>query len=125
MSESLHIHAGRIARMDGFFKWKIGETVTHIAEPVAPQLPAFPAEGTKEERKAWRSKYRFDRRSEETAYVIMGRMADECPGGVQLHYKCRIITDGNVATNLIPFHEEELRARTPREPDDSEPAEGP
>ena len=43
--------------------------------------------------------------------LIVQRVYQECPGGIQLHYDCRVIHgDGAIADRLIQFNEIELEA---------------
>ena len=71
------------------FKFAIGDIVTHKAM-VPPHIDAM---------------FEYQR------LCIMGRVADECPGGVQLHYRVRAVTLGfqpSFTLNLLTLHEEEL-----------------
>lgn len=52
---------------------------------------------------------------ESARFVVIGRMLEECPGGIQQHYRCRVVVD-SISTGLgvpseraIDFLDVELR----------------
>lgn len=80
------------------WKWKIGDELTH---------------------KAFRPMPGKTERRQREHYLVLGRMAEECPGGVQKFYRVRTIVsngyEGSGTCNfdkggigLTMFHEEEL-----------------
>ncbi len=85
------------------FRWKIGDIAAHRGE-LEPytmcddgSLPSWA--------KA------MGGRNEPTRVVILGRVADECPGGLQKHYRVRPVSWQNGFTrDLFQVHEEELVA---------------
>lgn len=83
------------------FRFNIGDVVTH--KTMAP--PYLPA--------AKESQERFGEVKPQL-FTVMARVFDECPGGVQKHYRCRITTasrwdgSGGVTRELFTLHEEEL-----------------
>jgi hypothetical protein len=75
------------------FKFKIGQTVEHI--------------GSHPIRNKDKKIIMFSRKQK---LFIVGRLLDECPGGVQRHYDVRaILGDSSLATNLVRFNEIELK----------------
>lgn len=83
--------------MDVQFKFNIGDVVTHKSM-VPPYSPT--PEGKFGDIKP-------------QMFTVMGRIADECPGGVQKHYRVRATAMGRwsesaLTINLIQLHEEEL-----------------
>src|SRR5438128_2436856 len=85
------------------FKFKIGQTVTHAAFPVHVQL----------ERATWMD-------GKPMRFFIVSRLFEECPGGSQRHYDCRLIlNDGQgFAPNLARLNEVELAELSTVEPSD-------
>lgn len=85
------------------FKFNIGDVVTH--KTMAPPYLAKSEEG----------KSRFGE-VQAQLLTIMGRVYDECPGGVQKHYRVRITSQGGwsgqngITKDMFQFHEEELVA---------------
>lgn len=54
------------------------------------------------------------RQDQPTRYVVLERHAQQCPGGVQLHYKCRGVTpDGHIVVAPLMFLEIELEPSDP------------
>lgn len=83
------------------FKYNIGDVVTH--KTMAPPY-LLTADAGRE---------RFGD-AKPQLLTVMGRVFDECPGGVQKHYRCRITSSsrwdgsGGVTRELLTLHEEEL-----------------
>lgn len=74
------------------FKYQIGQVVTHITM----QPPYLNVENK------WLGQ-------QQQLLTIIGRVADECPGGTQKHYRCRITDQSRgISPQIIQFHEEEL-----------------
>jgi hypothetical protein len=87
-----------IGKNDFGFKFKIGEIVEHV--------------GTHNIRE--KTAVIFSRKSR---LMIIGRVLDECPGGVQRHYDCRAIINGDSpATNIVRFNEIEVKKFVESEP---------
>jgi len=102
------------------FKWKIGDRLTHIGLDAIPQPPPYPAAGNKDDLRAWR--YLVAAGEREPVLVVTELLAQECPGGIQRFYLCRM---PNLSGGLVQFHEEELRELTPPAPAAPGPAETP
>ncbi len=83
------------------FKFNIGDVVTH--KTMAPPFIEKPEPGKEKLGDA-----------KPQLFIIMGRVFDECPGGVQKHYRCRVTSQsrwdggGGVTRELFSMHEEEL-----------------
>jgi len=73
-----------LRKVDELFEFKIGDEVTTKSDSTG----TFP-----------------------TLLRIGYRFLEECPGGVQRHYKCRQhFADGAISTGMIDFNENEIRA---------------
>ncbi len=73
-----------MSKFDEFFKFKIGETVQTLTT---------------------NEKY------EKVILFIVGRHIEECPGGHQFYYGCRVHHDnGGISTSHLRFNEVELKA---------------
>lgn len=85
------------------FKYNIGDVVTH--KTMAPPYLSRRDDGKDVLGSA-----------KPQLLTIMGRVADECPGGVQKHYRCRVTASNRwgespgITDRLIQLHEEELVA---------------
>lgn len=83
--------------MEVDFKFKIGDVVTHKT-----MAPPYMKDGDK----------LGDPKPQ--MFTIVGRLMDECPGGVQKHYRVRITDQGRwsggggITGNFFQLHEEEL-----------------
>jgi len=71
-------------KLDEFFKFKIGETVRHIVNK------------------------KQDDEGKGHVLFIAGRTIEQCPGGEQFHYNCRVVNDNGIGTNQVIFNEVEL-----------------
>ena len=75
------------------FKFQIGDVVTHKT-----MVPPFQTKDGRPQH-----------------FTIVGRLYDECPGGIQKHYRCRITSQDwggtmGITRDLYQLHEEELVA---------------
>lgn len=83
------------------FKFNIGDVVTH--RTMAPPYLTKPEDGKPKLGDA-----------QPQLFLIVGRVFDECPGGVQKHYRVRITTQDRwnagvgVTREFFQVHEEEL-----------------
>lgn len=75
------------------FKFKIGDIVIHIGSSLIQEEDKID------------SIFRMGQEK----LLIVGRILDECPGGIQRHYDCRPIINKNPATKLVRFNEIELK----------------
>lgn len=83
-------------QFDDLFKFKIGELLCHVGNKMA----AKPAPG----------KYDYPRR-ELARFIVLERLMQQCPGGVQLHYAVRFVTEeGHVCGENFRLNEIEVRA---------------
>lgn len=96
--------------MDGF-RFKIGDIVRHKA---ADTMDASGFESRKDGDAI--KKFRWGG-SRGTRYIILGRIIEECHGGIQRHYRCRLVSaEGSVpyqAPLVIDFAEFEVEAHEP------------
>lgn len=81
------------------FKFNIGDKVRHVLQPKIE----------------FRSRLNGDVEAvEETLGVVTGRLAEECPGGIQLHYRLRWMfpatnaSPPNIGAKVETLHEIEL-----------------
>jgi len=73
-----------MSKLDGFFKFKVNEVVKSSVMRLGEKMPYF---------------------------QIVERLIQECPGGIQYHYKCRhLFDDGGISTNYIQLNEIEVQA---------------
>lgn len=72
-------------KLDEFFKFKIGDTVKHVGRDVRVDDPT-----------------RFE------MLFVAQRLIDQCPGGEQYFYTCRVLTEKGMGSDYIRFNEIEL-----------------
>lgn len=71
------------------FKFKIGEYVRHVGSDLINDTKEI-----------------YISRNEK--FFVVGRVLEECPGGIQRHYDVRPLVLGSPATKLVRFNEIEL-----------------
>lgn len=49
----------------------------------------------------------------EERYLVVTILADECPGGTQYHYNCRVISTSGISNDLVRLNECEVRISHP------------
>jgi len=79
--------------LDPFFKFKLGDML--IFKPWKCNL------------KSSKHEWSYERERTQKYYVI-GRIVEECPGGVQLHYTCRAYNANGTADKLFNVNEFEV-----------------
>jgi len=105
-----------MSELDKFFKFRIGEVVTHVTALPLPDVPPAPPPEEIEARRQWRRTYGcYPGVAVEPSLVVLGRLLEECYGGVQAHYVCRVdsVTEKD---HKVQYSEIELRRKTPPDP---------
>lgn len=97
------------AILDGLFRFKIHDLVEHIGTPI----PEPKKEG--EEKGSW--SMRIGRNIPDVKLVVVERRLQQCHGGIQRFYDCRMVGDNGVIAErgqLFSLTEGEVRAFAPR-----------
>ncbi len=102
--------------MDRVFRFKINDIVQSKLAPKYEKKPSWSGTHHSEKEKVKRSWLSFDFRSAPIKYVVVERIAQQCHGGIQLHYQVRLMNDkGLIERTLLQITEFELELSGPYE----------